>query len=326
MTSTRPLLALLCSLPLLPACSLSQEELDRIADYRQRAAQYYAVNDLDRAEHQARLGLEMDPENGTLQHLLGRTLLKKGGDKEVQLARQHLEIAHEELGDFQTAYSLGEYHLRHAELLIGSVIILRGKMSKIDPDDSDRLAQKKADIEDRERRSLEHLNQSLELLDEALGERQEWVEALQHRASALAHLKRNNEALQTIDELCDVLERSRENKNSRLATQEFDLAQEHSYRQAILKDIAWEVEARGLAASILMNDKLWPEAEAQLTQILKLSPNRANEFYNRGLARYFQGSLQGAANDMRSFLGKTTLNKETAQVERALAILDEFGG
>ena len=123
------LLIALCTLPVLVACSLSQEELDRISEYRQRAAQYYAVNDLNRAEQQARMGLEVDPENGELQHLLGRTLLKKGDHHSVQLAFQHLEIAHGEIGDFITAYSLGEYHLRHAELLIGSAASLRYKAS-----------------------------------------------------------------------------------------------------------------------------------------------------------------------------------------------------
>lgn len=326
MTSTRPLLALLSLLPLMSACSLSQEELDDIAEYRQRAAQYYDVNDLARAEQQARLGLEIDPENGELHHLLGRTLLKKSDHRSVQLAGQHLEVAHAETDDFKTAYSLGEYHLRHAELLIGSAIILRDKMDKVNPEESDRLEQMKADIADREARSLEHLNTSLGLLDQALAERSEWVEALQHRASALAHLKRDDESLQAIEELCAVLERSRENKYSRLATQQFELAQETFWRNEILRDIRWEVEARGLAASILMNNKNWAQAELQLTKILKLSPDRANEFYNRGLARYFQGSLQGAAHDMRNFLGKTSLNPESDQVERALAILEEFGG
>jgi tetratricopeptide (TPR) repeat protein len=326
MTPIRPLLALLCLLPLIPSCSLSQEELDRISEYRQRAAQYYDVNDLARAEQQARTGLEIDPENGDLQHLLGRTLLKKGDHRSVQLSRQHLEIAHEETGDFKTAYSLGEYHLRHAELLIGSAIILRTKLDKVEATETTRRTEMDADIIDRETRSVEHLHQALELLDQALAERSEWVEALQHRASTLAHLQQNEEALLAIEELCAVLQRSRENKYSRLSTQQFDLAQETYWRDSLLKDIAWEVEARGLSASILMNDKQWAEAEGQLTEILKLTPNRANEFYNRGLARYFQGSLQGAANDMRSFLGKTSLTQDSQQVERAMAVLEEFGG
>ncbi len=326
MTSIRPLLALLCFLPFLSACSLSQEELDRIAEYRQRAAQYYDVNDLPRAEQQARLGLEVDPENGDLQHLLGRTLLKKGDHRSVQLARQHLELAHEVIGDFKTAYSLGEYNLRHAELLIGSSVILEAKMTKLGADETDTRASMQADIDDRQTRALQHLNTALILLDEALAERSEWVEALQHRASTLAHLKRDQESLQAIDQLCEVLKRSRESKYSRLATQQLDIAQETFWRDSLLKDIAWEVEARGLAASIMMNNKQWELAENELTEILKLSPNRANEFYNRGLARYFQGSLQGAANDMRSFLGKTKLSPDSEQVERALSILGEFEG
>jgi regulator of sirC expression with transglutaminase-like and TPR domain len=108
--------------------------------------------------------------------------------------------------------------------------------------------------------------------------------------------------------------------------QDYDLAQETFWRDELRRDIMWEVEARGLASSILMNDKNWAAAEVQLSKILMLSPDRASEFYNRGLARYFQGSLQGAAHDMRSFLGKTKLAPDSEQVTKALSILQEFEG
>ena len=71
---------------------------------------------------------------------------------------------------------------------------------------------------------------------------------------------------------------------------------EQFVRDSLLRDIAWEVEARGLAASILMNAKDWLRAEEQLTEILKLAPERSNEYYNRGLARYYQGNLSAASS------------------------------
>jgi tetratricopeptide (TPR) repeat protein len=314
------------SLLLLPCCSLSQEELDQIADFRQRAAQYYGVNDLMRAEQQARLGLEIDPENGELQHLLGRTLLKRGDPTSVQRARAHLELAYDVEDDFKTAYSLGEYHLRHAELLLSSVAVLEIRKAEMKEPNPAIVSAMESDIDSRKVKAEDHLQDSLTYLKQALDGRKEWVEALQHLASTYAHLHQDQDSLDAIQKLCAILQRSRLSNNSRLATQTFTLAQEQFWRDSQRRDIAWEVEARGLAASILMNGERWAEAETELTEILKLTPNRANEYFNRGLARYYLGKLPDAAGDMRSFLGKTKLPRDSDQVIRALDIVQEFEG
>lgn len=312
------------ALPLLAAsCSMSQEELDLIADYRQRAAQYYDVNDLNRAEQQARRGLEVAPEDPELLHILGRTLLKKGDPTSVQLAGLELEEAHSRSSDFKTAYSLGEYHLRHAELLLGSAVVLEQKREELDADDPARAGMT-SDIEGRRLKASGHLEDAARLIDQALAGRPEWVEALQHKASILAHQKKDKESLAAIDELCDILQRSRLYKNNQLRTRQLSVANEAFVRDSLMRDMAWEIEARGLAAGILMNAAAWGAAEEQLTEILKLAPERANEYYNRGLARYYRGALPEAAADMRTFLGKTGLSRDAPQVERALEILDEF--
>ena len=315
-------LLLLCA----SSCSLSQEELDLIADYRQRAAQYYDVNDLNRAEQQARRGLEIAPEDPELRHILGRTLLKKGDPTSVQLAGLELREAYDYGSDFKTAYSLGEYHLRHAELLLGSALVLEQKRSELSdsPSDDEARVTMGADIGERRNKAESHLNSSLRLIDEALTGRPEWVEALQHKARILAQQHRDEESLVALEELVVILRESRRFKNNTLATRQMTLANEQFVRDSLLRDIAWEVEARGLAASILMNGKDWQSAEVQLTEILKLAPERSNEYYNRGLARYYQGNLSAASSDMRTFLGKTSLDQEAAQVVRALEILDEF--
>ncbi|MAW60482.1 MAG: hypothetical protein CMJ94_06575 [Planctomycetes bacterium] len=315
-------LLLLCS----SSCSLSQEELDLIADYRQRAAQYYDVNDLNRAEQQARRGLEIAPEDGELRHILGRTLLKKGDPTSVQLAGLELREAYDVARDFKTAYSLGEYHLRHAELLIGSALVLEQKRSELSqsPTDQQARATMGADIRERRDKAESHLDSSLRLIEEALEGRPEWVEALQHKASILAHQHRDGESLEALDQLVLILQESRRFKNNTLATRQMTLANEEFVRDSLMRDIAWEVEARGLASSILMNGKEWERAEVQLTEILKLAPERSNEYFNRGLARYYQGDLPGAATDMRSFLGKTSLGQDSRQVQRALEVLGEF--
>ncbi len=308
----------------LSSCSLSQGEVDLIDDFRLRAAQYYEVNDLGRAQQQAVRGLQIDPEDGELNHILGRTLLKRGDPDAVQLARGPLELAHEQLDSARSSYSMGEYHLRHGQLLRGAAAVLRRKSADIDPVNRRLVADHQAEIEDYEKRGEEHIVTSLTFLERAVDERPEWIEALQHIASAQTHLHRDEEALLSIGRLVEVLGRSRDYKNTQLATSETSVAQERSLRQSLLRDIAWEVESRGLAATILMNREDWKEADAQLTEVLRLAPNLESEYFNRGLARYHMGRLAEAAGDMRAFLGRTSLDQESEQVKRALDVLSEF--
>ena len=300
---------------------MSQEEENLREDYAIRAAQYYETGDFVRAEHQARRGLALDNEHGILNLILGRTLLKKRNLTSVAASRRPLEKAHKTIHSHRTAYSLGEFHLRYGEFLRGEAGVLRATADELPTEEKFEQADLYRRAKKLEGKAAEHLTTSLDFINTALSEQPDWIFALQHKASILAHQKENKKALTTVDHLCQVLGKSRKHKNEQLLLQELSVSQENRLRRDLFTDIEWELAARGLASTILMNQKTWESAEAHLTQMLSLAPDMVTEYYNRGLCLHHMGRIQEAAADMRIFLGKTDLAMDTAEVDRALAIM-----
>ncbi|MCX8229600.1 MAG: tetratricopeptide repeat protein [Planctomycetota bacterium] len=306
------------------ACSLSAEEENLRDDYAQRASRYYELEDYTRAQQQATRGLEVDPEDGVLNFILGRTFIKKGDLRSVAAARKPLEIAHKALDNHRTAYSLCEYHLRYAEFLQGESTLLAMRASDLPESD----AFDRAELETRSKRTREtsqaHLQKALGYIGATLEQQPDWVFALQHQASVYALLNKEVEAFATIAHLCQVLQKSRKHKNQRLLLQELPAPQENQIRRDLLLDIEWEIAARGLAATLHMNQKNWVAADAELTKLLLLDPRRVAEYYNRGLCRQYLGRYALAAADMQVFLGRTPLGIDSLEVDRALTIVANF--
>lgn len=319
--------AIALSLLALGACSSPDPETEaRIEDFGARARAYYDSGDLARAEQQARLGLALDPEHGLLNLLLGRTLLRWQDPQHLASARPFLEKAHEELHNHRSGYSLGEYHLRYAELLLQAAAARRQRAEDLPdtPEDAGAVARLEARAADQRQRAAAHLAQARELLEWTVAQEPGDPYALRLMASCYTHLERPDDALRTLEHLVSVLARSRQFKNERLAMLDLPLVQETALREELKRDIRMEVEARGLIAAVLKQRKDYRAAEAQLTEILKLDPDLPREHYNRGLCRYWLGDAAGAAEDMQKFLRTTDLPYESEEVSRALDVVAEF--
>ncbi|TAH38631.1 MAG: tetratricopeptide repeat protein [Planctomycetota bacterium] len=322
-------LALLPGLTALCACSsaASEEERSRLDDYAARARAYYDSGDLQRAEQQARLGLALDPDDPMLNLLLGRTLLRWQDPEHVAQARPYLEQAHEQQEDHKTLYSLGEYHLRYAELLL---LTASGKEQRAqelpseDAGDSKAIESLNTTASRQRERASQHLQEALELLQAAVASVPTDPYSLRLLANCYTHLQRSNDALATLDQLIQVLAESRQFKNERLALMDLPLPQENALREDLRHDIELEVEARGLAAALLKDRKDYRAAEEQLTAVLKLDPDLEREYFNRGICRYWLGELGPAAEDMQKFLRKTRLGLDSEEVNRALDLIAEY--
>jgi tetratricopeptide (TPR) repeat protein len=300
---------------------MSQQEENLCEDYALRAAQYYENEDFVRAEQQARRGLALDSDHGILNLILGRTLLKKRNLSSVAASRGPLEKAHQAIDNHRTTYSLGEFHLRYGEFLRGEAGILRSTSDGLPPEENFEQADLYRRAKRLEDKASEHLGSALGFMNQALADQPDWIYALQHKASILAHQKKHKKALATIDHLCVILAKSRKHKNERLVLQELSVAEENRLRRDLFTDIEWELAGRGLASTILMNLKSWELADAHLTKMLSLAPNMVTEYYNRGLCRHYMGRVQEAAADMKTFVGRTNLAMSTAEVDRALTIM-----
>jgi tetratricopeptide (TPR) repeat protein len=303
---------------------LSPEEEELIEELRLRASQYYEADDLGRAEQQARRGLQLDPEHAELNHILGRTLLKWQDGRHVSAGLLYLQKAYELDPQYRTAYSLGECHLRLGELRIKRAVTLDLSAEELPPDD----AEGRAEMADRAAKLRENAQEDLleaeRLLRVALESNPDNIFSLRLLAMAYSDLQRPEDALATIEQLIAVLVESRQWKNQRLSMEALPLVEEQNLRARLKEDLEMEMEARGLAAALHKAAKRYRESAAQLTEILKLDPGREQEYFNRGMCRYWLGDLASAHADMREFLRRTRLEFGAEQVERALDIVSEY--
>ncbi len=315
---------------LLAACGgLTPEEEEQIEDYRRRASQYYESGrpeDLGRAEQQARRGLALDPENAELNHILGRTLLKWQDGRHVVASLKYLELAYDLDPQYRTAYSLGECHLRLGELRLKRAVTLELSAQELAEDETEarqELADRAASLRENAQDDLLDAESYLQIAVESNPGN---IFALRLMANAYAHLGRPEDSLDTIELLIAELVESRTWKNERLAMEALPLVEETMLRDRLKEDLEMEMEARGLAAAIHKAAKRYSASADMLTEILKLDPGREQEYYNRGMCRYWLGDLAAAHADMREFLRRTSLEFGAEQVDRALDIVSEYEG
>ncbi len=305
----------------LAACSLSEEEEDRLAAHLQRAQVYFDTGDFLRAQQQADLGLILEPDNPTLNHIMGRSLLGMQDIESVRKSGSFLKAAHKGLNSARTSYSLGEYRLRLAEFMIGRTNLLNAKAVDLPTEEASQMVSRAARTKKNADTELELARQ---LLETAVAELPENPQSLRLLANCCSHQKDEKRALEVLANLIDVMEKSRAYKNEKLALQQLSVTDESRLRRGVVADIEMEVHARGLVATIYMNGEDFQPAELQLTAILNLNPSVDSEYYNRGLCRYQLGRLGEAASDMRTFLGRTSLEFSSAPVTRALTIVGEY--
>ena len=303
------------------ACSLSEEEEDQLAAHLQRAQIYFDNRDYPRAQQQANLGLIIEPENPTLNHIMGRALLGMHDIQSVRNSGAFLKVAHEDMDSARTAYSLGEYHLRLAEFMLARAEHLKARAAGLPEEEAQ-------DMEKRAARTASNSGIELvvarELLETAVAKFPENPHALRLLANCCAHQRDENRAMVVLGDLVQIMGKSRAYKNEKLALQSLSVADETRLRKGVRADISMEIHARGLIATILMNGKDFAFAELELNQILNLNPGVDVEYYNRGLCRYLLGRLGEAASDMRTFLGRTSLEFKSKTVARALDIVSEY--
>ncbi|KAA3610835.1 MAG: hypothetical protein DWQ01_07970 [Planctomycetota bacterium] len=310
---------------LLAACSSSEEnELTRLEDFYRRARQYYDVGDLPRAQQQASMGLALEPDHPKLNLVMGRTLLQWRDLKHVAAAREYLEKAHDLDPDYRTTYSLGEYHLRYAEFLLGESAILEARLEEMAGEEGESLADMKTRAETAQGKAEDHLNQAEEFLSETSTAIPDDRFTMRLLANCYTHMERTDEALEVLQKLISELQRSRRYKNERLALQELNLPQEDALRQALRADMDMEIQARGLASTIYLDSKRYPEAVQELTAILNLNPELSHEYFNRGMCYYWLGDLSSAAEDMQVFVRKTDRQIESKEVSQALDIIQAY--
>lgn len=309
------------------ACSGTEVENEdaRMEDFRNRAMQYFNSGRYPQAFQQARLGLEIDDEDGGLNLLAGRSLVMQRELTQVSHALPYLEIAQEELDNYKADYSLGEFHFRYGSMLFA--FAQREKQSLIQFPDANPKSQesKLADCEVRIKKAEVHFQDALALFNVVLETVPEDLQTLEKRGQTHALLGHDEAAAADLEAAVSFLLESRQYKNRVLATDSnLTVQQEDRVRRDLNGDIQREIAIRFLMAGLLKRTKDVRAEEEQYSIILELDPNAEVAYHSRALCRYELGRLAEASADMHAFVGRTDMEFDTPQVQQAMRIIEEY--
>ncbi|MHC4823970.1 MAG: hypothetical protein ACYTEP_08130 [Planctomycetota bacterium] len=312
----------------LGACSSSAEqenEAARLEDFRVRAAQYFNSGRFPQAYQQAVMGLQIEPDDGGLNLIAGRSLVMQRDLQKVSHALEYLETAQDELENYKADYSLAEFHFRYGSMLYGFAAKERESLIEFPEKDETIQAERLALCEERIQTSEEHFAEALKLLDQVLEVRADDLNALEMRGQVFALLERDDAAFEDFNAAIAVLEESRQYKNRVLATDaNLTVEQEQRLRRDLSGDIQREIAIRFVIAGILKRANLLREEEEQYSTILGLDPDMEVAYHSRALCRYELGRMAEASADMREFVGRTELTFDTPQVKEAMRIIEEY--
>lgn len=309
------------------ACSGAEVENEeaRLEDFRNRAVQYFNSGRYPQAFQQARLGLQIDEEDGGLNLIAGRSLVMQRELTQVSHALPYLEIAQEELDSYKADYSLAEFHFRYGSMLYA--FAQREKQSLIQFPDADLNSQeaKLAVCDVRIGKAEVHFQDALSLFNTVLETVPDDLQTLEKRGQTLALLGKDAAAAADLKRAISFLAESRQYKNRVLANDSnLTVQQEDRVRRDLDGDIDREIAIRFLMAGLLQRTKDIRAEEEQYTLILDLNPNTEVAYHSRALCREKLGRLAEASADMHAFVGQTKMEFDTPQVQQAMRIIEEY--
>lgn len=293
-------------------------------DFQNRAAQYFNQGRYVQAFQQSQLGLQIAPEDGTLNLLAGRSLVMQRDLAQVARAFPFLEVAQEELENYKADFSMAEFHFRYGSMLYRFAQDEKVGLNNYPDPDSKVQAAKLETNQERVAKSEDHFRKAEDLLGQVLETAPEDLHALEMRGQVRALLQEDALAMQDLTTAIQILVRSRQFKNRTLTEPNLTLAQEERLYRDLEGDIRREVAIRFVMATIFNRSMDLREEESQYTLILGLNPDTEIAYHSRALCRYELGRLAEASADMREFVGRTALGYDTPQVREAMRIIEEY--
>jgi tetratricopeptide (TPR) repeat protein len=294
----------------------TQEEIARQVEiFADTATAYYAMGDDQRAETQARRGLELDPDNEDLQLVLAWTLLRKGTVRDVREAKALFEEL-QRTKDFRAVLGLAQCHEQLGKAFDDSArAIERG-----DEDGGPEPAQRVADLERQAREGWQEAERLfLRTLELHPGD-EDAMNGLQRTTALLGRLDESVAWSRRLIESTDVeLHFWRE----RLERPDLSADEESDFRRFVRQAQSLQVASRLHLANVLRTLGRLEEAEAELSAILALDPRRHDVVGRRAQLRATMGRWADALQDVEEYLRLTPDPYEHPDTQRAYRLKAE---
>ncbi len=296
---------------LLSSCTLfgglSREEQNRLSQSQYNADSFYKAGRYDQAIQQANQGLKIDSNNETLIGILAWSHLRKATRDDVWKSEELFDQIDRRswlgLGSETNWYAVFGHGLalRRQGDFLSATAAIKAQSQAIE---------KYEDAADRFERALELDPKNTEPLD-----------ALQQ---VYALSQEYEKSLDCGKRFVDAAMRSRPFWENQLKRLDISSEEEKIARSKVESNLKREVASRSLAASVLFKLERFSESLEQLDELLKLDPEKSEEYFNRALCREALADTRGTVEDLDVFLKKTSLGFESAQIRQAYDLINKY--
>lgn len=307
MRSIRPLARLagcLAPLALLSACQSGDEipeltDEQRLGIYFENAMRYYNMRDLERAMHQVRQGLSVDPNNERFELMEAKIYQLMGTTSDLARALYIYE-RHPAQDDFRIQLGIGESNERLALIEEASAdSISSGETFTSAPDPEARAQELRKNAKKRLEKAYEAYLESNDLMR---GD----VATINGLVRVTALLAREHESIEWSRRLITVLSESSRVRRMELEEPDLGAGRERVLMAAIRANAAMTVETHLHVADLYYMLDLKQETIDELSRVVELAPDESEAYGKRAQVLFELGRFQQASDSVQRFLELST--------------------
>jgi Tfp pilus assembly protein PilF len=329
MVKSVAVLALLAACALAGCNSLSSETEGPLASYLDNAAQYYEGGHYQRAYQQWDLALQIDPEDQHARlgqamalYQLGRVEAPGAITPLTQATDRLQQLTNEDFGRDQWKVELGVglAHVRWCDLY-------DRKIRKIAEDEKAGVAPDKVKLAEAKAEFARHLDIADRAFQSVLGGEEKAPRDRLTCWLSLAHVAYWRGDLAKSLDYANLYLKQVVSSETLWKNQQRDEPQAAEvYKGKFTGAQLQEADLRDLMGAVLFRLGRVDEAEKELSQVIKMFPQRATPYLNRGVIRQMRGDDDLARADLRRFLSLTDLRENDPSILEAARRLAEVEG
>jgi len=314
--------ALLLALACIAGCNSTPDEQDPkelLAMHREFALRYYDENELDRAEQQVDMGLEIEPRDEKLRLMKGWIRQRRGTAADV-FAAEEIFRGLLPSKDYRVLLGLGEALERKGVLYWESASAVEGgKRFTKASDPQARAKELRGDAQTCWRESLEHYEKALERKP---GE----LQAINGMQRVYALRGEKEKALRWSQELLDKSAAEAEFWTRQLERPDLSADEEARLRALLAGSEKLQIETHLQASTLLAGLDRPAEALEHLDRVLELDPEQAEVHSRRAQLLHRLGRIEEAIASLENYLRFSEGGFDHPDVARAMDLLARWKG
>ncbi|MFN0205498.1 MAG: tetratricopeptide repeat protein [Planctomycetota bacterium] len=324
--------------PLAASCSVLgvESEQQKVFELRlNTAVAKYEEGNVVMAANMARRALEIEPKNGEALSVLGMSLARNASATSdamtsYQLVSDAIDafMRAEDAGTgsrFQVSFGHGTARTLRARLCY-SLAETEDRRQKIASDaEAKPGAEKLTDLKGRYQKRADQLRSTAkedltigeQRLLASLSQKPNYIETHEHLQAVYALDENYEKCAEWGNKILALIEEQREERKNYIARADSNVSVSQRLRSELEQLDIKETNSRSLLAlaySRLNNPRA---AILELNRVLSIRPDRAEEYFNRGVCRQLLSDYNDAAGDFETFIRKSTAGPDSPMIQDA---------